>query len=219
MRTLSHEQVRAFYDRFARLQDRQDWYEAPAVDDLRRHATFERATAVLEFGCGTGKLARTLFEHAFPSETTYLALDLSPVMVALARERLRPFAPRTEVRLTDGGTTLDLPDRAFDRFVVCYVLDLLSREDARALIDEAHRVLRADGLLCAASLARGTTSCSRLVGRLWAGLFALAPGWVGGCRPIDLRALLPQDRWTVVHHRTVVRCCVASEVLVARPVP
>jgi hypothetical protein len=45
-----------------------------------------------------------------------------------------------------------------------------------------------------------------------------APDKLGGCRPLDLRALLPEEAWRVLHHETVSAFGLCSEVLVASPV-
>ena len=50
---LTHLQAQAFYDRMGKKQDWQAFYEAKAIHDLIRHASFETAQAVFEFGCGT----------------------------------------------------------------------------------------------------------------------------------------------------------------------
>ena len=60
--------ARRFYDRFGSRQDTQGFYENPALDDLVKHANFERALSVLEFGCGTGSFARRLFEAVLPAD-------------------------------------------------------------------------------------------------------------------------------------------------------
>ena len=52
--------VRAFYDRFGGKQDWQRFYEDPALRDLICHGSFDEAHAVVEFGCGTGRLAEHL---------------------------------------------------------------------------------------------------------------------------------------------------------------
>ena len=49
-------------------------------------------------------------------------------------------------------------DGAFDRFIRTYVLDLLPDVEIRAVLDEAHRVLKPDGLIGLASLTKGSDS-------------------------------------------------------------
>src|SRR5271157_5204312 len=64
--------ARRFYDRFGSRQDTQGFYENPAFDDLVKHADFEHARSVLEFGCGTGSFARRLLETVVPADARYI---------------------------------------------------------------------------------------------------------------------------------------------------
>ena len=93
MAYLSREQARQFYDRVGRLQDTQHFYERPALAALADAGCFEQARAVLEFGCGTGSLAATLFS-GLPIRSRCVGLDSSKTIVQLARKRLHWFAAR-----------------------------------------------------------------------------------------------------------------------------
>ena len=84
---LTRPEARAFYDRFGVKQDAQAFYEDPAIDELLRHADFESAEIVCEFGCGTGRLANRLLAENLPETARYLGWDLSPTMVGLSRQR------------------------------------------------------------------------------------------------------------------------------------
>jgi hypothetical protein len=52
---LSHRETRRVYDRIGAKQDTQAFYEDVATRELIRHGDFASATAVFEFGCGTGR--------------------------------------------------------------------------------------------------------------------------------------------------------------------
>jgi len=106
-------------------------------------------------------------------------------------------------------------DASFDRFVACYVLDLLSDEDIRRLLAEAHRVLVPGGLLCLVGLAHGASLSARIVGALWRALFWLQPKLVGGCRAVVARDYLGDRDWSVGYDNVVTRLGISSEVLVA----
>lgn len=88
MRTLWHDEAKAFYDWFGLRQDSQRFYEGPAVADLITHADFHEARSMFEFGCGTGRLTERLLSDYLPSGCRYRAVDISSTMVRLARERL-----------------------------------------------------------------------------------------------------------------------------------
>jgi ubiquinone/menaquinone biosynthesis C-methylase UbiE len=208
--------ARRFYDRVGRWQDSQRFYEDAATARLRKAGDFAQASAVFELGCGTGRFAAGLLARELPAHARYLGVDVSPVMVHLARRRLARWAQRAEVRLLE-PPALTLPglDASFDRFVATYVLDLLSDTDAQMLIAEAHRLLVPGGRLALVSLTHGRTSTSRLVAGAWGAIARRWPGLVGGCRPIELRALLTRGPWTVVERDLVTSWGVPSEALVA----
>jgi SAM-dependent methyltransferase len=214
--TLSPAEARRTYDRIGSLQDTQAFYEDAATGRLLREGNFSAAESVFEFGCGTGRFAVRLFEEHLSTTARYRGVDLSPEMVRLARQRLEPYAPRAEVVLSEGGAPVDEPTAHYDRFVSNYVFDLLSDEDMRSVLHEAHRMLRPDGLLCLSSLSTGVGPASRAVARIFSWVQARRPSLVGGCRPVDLRPLLEEKLWQVQHHEKVVAFAVPSEVVVAR---
>ncbi len=218
-RTLSHQQARAFYDRFGAKQDWQRFHEDPAVQRLIRHADVDAATAVIEFGCGTGRIAETLLREHLPASATYIGVDVSATMVNLARTRLRPFGDRAAVQLTDGAPHIAARSGQFDRFVTTYVMDLLSVDDIRAVIGEAHRLLKPHGLLGVVSLTHGGTALARFVERLWMRVHAWRPALVGGCRAVTLPPFLVSQRWQIRHHSTVTTFTITSEVVVAARQP
>lgn len=215
---LSHEEARRFYDRLGALLDWQRFFEDPATDDMVRHAEFERALSVVEFGCGTGRLAEELLEHHLPSRATYLGLDASPTMVGLARSRLTRFHPRAEVRLTDGEPRIDVAAASYDRLVSTYVLDLLSEDDIRAVVTAGHRLLRPGGLVVLVSLTHGSTYLARLIQKAWMAVHSWRPATVGGCRPLSLREFVGGPQWTIRHRGRLTTFGMTSEILVAEKV-
>jgi len=212
--TLSHAESSAFYDRFGATQDKQGWYENAALDEMILYADFESAHSLCEFGCGTGALAERLLTQSATGIDYYLALDSSSIMVQLANNRLEPL-PATDVKLTDGAIHVPSPPTMFDRFVCCYVFDLLSESDAHLLLAEAARVLKPGGLLCVVSLSKGQTLTSKFVSTVWTLAYNISPSLVGGCRPISLRTMLRLEDWDIRDQRTVEPWGVPSEVIVA----
>jgi ubiquinone/menaquinone biosynthesis C-methylase UbiE len=200
-------------------QDWQGFYEAKAMDDLIRHASFETAKAVFEFGCGTGAFAEHLLNAHVSPETLYVAVDSSPTMICLARARLARFGSRVEVQQTDGSLQFDASSGSYDRFVSAYVADLLSTSDIAALFCEAHRLLLPGGRLCLVSLTTGTGLFSRLVVSAWVRLHRFSPALVGGCRPLELQGLLEGTSFQVEYVQTMVAFGIPSEVVIARRQP
>ncbi len=210
----SHEQARSFYDRFGSCQDLQRFYEDVAIEDLLFNAAFETSRHVVEFGCGTGRLAERLLDKLLPSHATYSGFDISRTMVALSRDRLARFGSRAQVVLTDGAPQLPLAAGSCDRFLSAYVFDLLSPPEAGRVAIEARRLLADEGRLCLVSLAPGSTPFSRAVQRFWGFVYRLEPWLVGGCRPVRLLDLVGHG-WRILHRGVVSRFGLCSEVLVA----
>jgi len=212
---LTPSQAKTFYGRFGSKQDAQAFYEDAAIDDLIAHASLEQAETVFELGCGTGRLALRLLSEQLPPSASYLGIDVSQTMIDLAKHRLLPFSERAKVERSDGSMRFPLPDHSVDRFVSTYVFDLLSDQDIRDAIREAHRVLKPGEKLCLASLTGGITPVSRVVSALWSLTFRLRASPVGGCRPIRLASYLERHAWSVDYRSVVVRFGISSEVLVA----
>lgn len=215
MPALTPEQARRVYDRIARAQDWQHFYEDAATAELVAHADFDNAHAVVELGCGTGRFAAALLAGHLPADASYVGVDLSPRMVALASDRLRQWRDRATVSLVDGDASMPAPDGAADRFVTNYVFDLLGSEQTRAALSEARRVLAPGELLCATGLTPGERGLAQYVSRAWTGVWARWPALVGGCRPIRLVDAVDPSQWDVRHQRTVVAWGIASEVVIA----
>ena len=216
MSTLSHQEARQTYDRIGPLQDSPGFYEDRATSLVLQHGDFSAAQSIFEFGCGTGRFAQRLFEQGLAGTAHYRGTDVSPRMVSLARKRLEPYSLQAEVVLSEGDPPLGEAAAGFDRFISNYVFDLLSHEDILAVLREAHRMLREDGLLCLSGISTGTGRVSRMVMGMVSWVQSVHPSLVGGCRPVDLLPLLPPSQWKVQYHTKVVAFGIASEVLIAR---
>ncbi len=190
------------------------FYEGPALRELRHAGDFRSAKSVFEFGCGTGAFAAKLMTIV-PADCCYVGIDVSPKMVGFATSRLKRWAGRATVRLSDGFPALPEGNGAFDHFVSNYVFELLSPDYAAKLLAEAHRILSPNGKLCLVSLGCGTSGLARIVTAFWEAAWKRKPELVGGCRPSELTALLGPDQWLIDHLRKMVSFGVTSEVVVA----
>ncbi len=121
------------YDRSMRLMERiqfgggRQWVCSRAVGD------------VLEVGVGTG-----LNFPFYPRGVRITGIDLSPAMLAVARERAIDLGRSVDLREGD-ALSLPFPDRAFDTVVATLVLCAVP--DDRAALAELIRVLRPGGRL------------------------------------------------------------------------
>lgn len=110
------------------------YYERPSTLSLLPEVKNKR---VLDAGCGPGVYSEWLREHG----AEVVALDASPKMVGLAKQRLGPAA---DVRLADLSKPLTfLEDSSFDVVLSPLVLEYI--EDWRSAFAEFYRVLRPAG--------------------------------------------------------------------------
>ncbi len=215
---LSPDVARRVYDRIGQLQDSQAFYENAAIDRMIALADLPNARSVFELGCGTGRLAQRLLADHLPLQASYLATDVSTRMVSIAEDRLGAWASRASVLALDPAARgLPGQSRSFDRFVATYVFDLLEEHDARRLLAEAARLLGSGGRLCVVGITPGPGGMTRGVMETWGAIANRFPRMVGGCRPIDLRALLDPERWLVDASEVVTRWAVSSQIVVAEP--
>jgi ubiquinone/menaquinone biosynthesis C-methylase UbiE len=214
-RGLTPSQVSKFYDHFGKRQDKQNYYEDVATTDLLKHARFDTAQSIVEFGCGTGGFAEQLFDKYLPDDTVYWGCDVSKTMIELSRQRLSRFGSRTALWKSTGETFLPLPSDSADRFVSNYVLDILLFDEIDVVLGEAKRVLKKNGLLCLTGLTNGKTLFSKAWMSFWNVRFALNPKWVGGCRPMEIKKFLDTG-WDIEHYHITVARGISSEVIVAR---
>jgi ubiquinone/menaquinone biosynthesis C-methylase UbiE len=215
LRGLTKEEVEKYYDRFGAKQDKQNYYEDIAITDLLKHARFESARTVVEFGCGTGRFANQLLGLHLPNNATYWGCDVSTIMIELSGHRLSRFGSRATLWKSTGETSLPLSSESADRFVSNYVLDILSFNEIALLLGEAKRILRKDGLLCLTGLTNGKGLFSKLWTAFWNVRYILNPKWVGGCRPVEVRGYLDTD-WEFEHYHVAMVRGISSEVIVAR---
>lgn len=114
------------------------YYERPATLALLPDVAGKR---VLDVGCGPGAYAEWLLDHG----AQVVAMDVSPAMVAHAKQRTRG---RAEVHVADLGQPLTfLTDASFELVLAPLVLHYV--RDWRMALRELHRVLVTGGQLIA----------------------------------------------------------------------
>lgn len=133
---MNETRTKAYYDDFAGTYEvgRDRGYHA-LVDELEASTVipFLRGKRLLEVGCGTGLVLAKLAPHA----ASVVGVDLSPGMLALARER--------GLQVHEGSATaLPFDDASFD--VVCSFKVLAHVPDIEAALREVARVLKPGGV-------------------------------------------------------------------------
>lgn len=153
-------------ERVRRLQDK----EAPRYDGQMRifdRVLFEGGREwacsrvrgqVLEIAVGTG---RNLPHHR--DEVTLTGIELSPEMLAIAKQRATKLGREADLRVGD-AQDLNFPDASFDS-VLC-TLALCTIPDPGAAVHEVYRVLRPGGRFSLLEHVRSPVRAVRAVQRL-----------------------------------------------------
>ncbi|MGH2713325.1 MAG: class I SAM-dependent methyltransferase [Thermoleophilaceae bacterium] len=153
------ERVRCIQDKTAPRYDRQiGFFERVLFGDGRVWVCSQAQGDILEIAAGT---ARNL-PH-YPSGVSLTAIELSPEMLAIARQRAEGLGHEADLREGD-AQALDFPDESFDT-VVC-TLGLCTIPDDRQAVREAYRVLRPGGRFLLMEHVRSPSLPVRVVQRL-----------------------------------------------------
>ncbi len=161
--------VRRIYDRNASRYDRAiRVMERLLLDDGRDWACTKARGDVLEIAVGTG---RNL--PYYPADIRLTGIDVSPLMLAHARQHARALGRDVDVRLGD-AQALDFPGDTFDT-VVC-TLALCTIPDDQAALAEMQRVLRPGGRLLLLEHVRSPVLPVRAIQRLLDPLFVRLEG-------------------------------------------
>ncbi|MFG1952025.1 class I SAM-dependent methyltransferase [Micromonospora sp. NPDC048830] len=153
------ESQRRYWDRQAPSYDQKmSFFERRLLRDTRPWICGQAGGDTLEVAIGTG-----LNLPFYPRAVRLTGVELSPVMLDLARRRAAALGRQVDLRL---GTahSLDFPDGSFDR-VVC-TLSLCAIPDDERAVAEMIRVLRPGGLLLLADHVVGATWPVRVLQRL-----------------------------------------------------
>lgn len=153
------ERVRRIQDKTApRYDKRLHFFERVLFGDGRDWVCSQATGEVLEIAVGT---ARNL--SSYSDDVRLTGIELSPEMLAIARERQAELGRDADLRIGD-AQALEFSDRSFDT-VVC-TLGLCTIPDERRAIGEAFRVLRPGGRLLLLEHVRSPSTPVRVVQRL-----------------------------------------------------
>lgn len=102
--------------------------------------------ALLDFGCGAGRLAQ--FAIPYLSRGRYVGLDISPTMIDRAKKLCEPVTGSCDVIWTlQGAAQWPYPDHSFDMVCAFSVFGHMEHEDTFRYLKEASRVMTARGRL------------------------------------------------------------------------
>ncbi len=206
---LSTARIRGFYDWIGRRHDWAERYEGQAKARALQALDLAADQRVLDVGAGTGLEHRAIV-RAIGRGGSAVAVDLSPVMLCLVRQRTGSPVANADAR------RLPFTDGAFDRVFCGYVLDLLPEGDLARTMEEFARVTTPGGRIALVSMTQGRSPVSRLVVGAWKALYRANPIWCGGCRPLDLSSLARGLGLRVEMSERIEQLGFPSEILVIR---
>jgi ubiquinone/menaquinone biosynthesis C-methylase UbiE len=140
----SRETVRADFDRIALLSD-ESWNHNNHYHNYLMNNVPAHCKAALEIGCGLGAFSRLLAERS----EQVLALDLSPQMIDIAKERSKQY-PNINFEVAD-ALTREFPDEEFDCIVSIATLHHLPLE---TMMRKIKRMLKVGGTFIGLDLFR-----------------------------------------------------------------
>lgn len=195
-----------------------NWIDAPVYECLIETARLRRADSLLEIGAGRGPVAaRLLAGRVYPPRI--VLTEASDRLHAHLSARFARYKGIVEVLFVNRPPPLPLPSGTFQRFVSCFVLDIMDPNSRQAYLDEAYHLLEDGQLFCALTVTDGISPFSRLVMSCGKALASLSPWLVLGARYESVVPSLSDDRWYIEARETLVSGGCASELVVARKLP
>jgi ubiquinone/menaquinone biosynthesis C-methylase UbiE len=151
------------YTRIARFYDLLDLpFEYRRYRPIRRMLFRGVRGAVLDAGAGTGRNM-----PFYPRDAEVVGIDLSPQMLAHARQRRESLGVEVELREMDVRTTGFLDDR-FDFVIATFLFCVLEEGDQLPALSELHRICKPGGEIRLLEYTYSTRPVKRFVMRLWA---------------------------------------------------
>jgi 2-polyprenyl-3-methyl-5-hydroxy-6-metoxy-1,4-benzoquinol methylase len=116
---------------------------------------------ILDLGCGTGNMSVRLARGG----AKVVGVDLSPEMLAVAREKVPP-GPVRWLQTGAAELTDHFPERSFDTIVSVLLFSELSDAEQRLVLHECHSLLRPAGQLILADEVRAPSWLGRVLHNL-----------------------------------------------------
>lgn len=204
--TISRQQARRIYNTLGNDLDRATRFEQHAKQLGLQLLEARAGQRILHAGVGTGVEQRILQQSSAPGGLV-VGYDLSRGMLELTRARASTPVCEGDI------ARLPFATHSVERLFSAYLLDLIPSEELPGILAEFRRVLRPGGRIVLVSLTEGIDLRSRLFVTGWKLVFRRNPQRLGGCRPLQLQALLEQAGFSVTRH-VVVQRGFPSEVLV-----
>lgn len=173
------EQVKQMFDDIAPTYDRLNHILSLSIDKIWRNRVVRAvrrlgAKEILDIATGTGDLAIAMARKI--EGTTICGADLSPEMLAVAKQKVAKAALSDRITLMEGNAEhLPLPDMSADAVTIAF--GIRNFENKENCLRELRRVLRTDGHLV---ILEFSNPKNRLIGWLYRIYSHKILPWIGG---------------------------------------
>ena len=173
------EQVKQMFDDIAPTYDRLNHILSLSIDKIWRNRVVRAvrrlgAKEILDIATGTGDLAIAMAQKI--EGTTICGADLSPEMLAVAKQKVAKAALSDRITLMEGNAEhLPLPDMSADAVTIAF--GIRNFENKENCLRELRRVLRTDGHLV---ILEFSNPKNRLIGWLYRIYSHKILPWIGG---------------------------------------
>lgn len=176
----------------------------------------QKGETVLEIGFGTGFTLVEIAKSVGETGKAY-AIDVTPEMVELARQRLEREGLTRRVELSEGDArNMPYEDNMFDAVYMAAVLELFDTPDIPKVLKEIKRVLKSDGRLGVISIPKEGYENSRVL-RLYEWVHRKFPKYAS-CRPIYVEDSLREAGYNVIRtHEMLLAKLFPMKIVVAKP--
>ena len=176
----------------------------------------QKGETVLEIGFGTGY---TLVEitKSVGGTGKVCAIDITPEMVELTRQRLERARLARRVELFEGDArNMPYTDNMFDAIYMAGVLELFDTPEIPKVLKEIKRVLKVNGRLGVISIPKEGHENSRVL-RLYEWIHKKFPKYAS-CRPIYLEESLKEAGYNIIRtHEMLLASLFPMKIVVAKP--
>ena len=176
----------------------------------------QKGETVLEIGFGTGYTLVEIAKSVGETGKAY-AVDVTPEMVELARQRLEREGLARRVELSEGDArNMSYEDNMFDAVYMAAVLELFDSPDIPKVLKEIKRVLKPDGRLGVISIPKEGYENSRVL-RLYEWVHRKFPKYAS-CRPIYVEDSLREAGYNVIRtHEMLLAKLFPMKIVIAEP--
>ena len=170
--------------------------------------------AALEIGFGTGH-GLVALAHDVGETGRVCGIDLSPGMIAVARERIEK-EHLTDRVVMQRGNVLHLPyaSGTFDVVFSSFMLDLIDTPDLPIVLNECRRVLRSNGRVGLVSMSKAC-GASNVVVKVYERSHRWLPALID-CRPIYVQTMLVTSGFQIEMAQTRSMWGLPVEIVIAR---